>query len=163
MNDPIKQLIAGAILALVGSLVGATLVMWTTAEIRGQRSGISVQSPVMSGQGSVFSGQRMAQNPVIAIAPKSAGTTNTGKRLVISSPTGAMSYNQFQKMQELPEVKKAREEFLEAQRKYSEVVKKAMEAKKTEDGGRKTEIGGQRTEGRGRRSVGRPEPVISIQ
>ena len=86
----------------------------------------------------------MAQNPVITIAPKASGMTNGIKRLSTSAPAGAMGYSQFQKMQELPEVKRAREEFMEAQRRYSEAVKKAMQS----DGGRGA------GDGKGNRRIG---------
>ena len=39
-----------------------------------------------------------------------------------------MSYNQFQKLNELPDVKAARDAFMEAQKKYSETMKKAAES-----------------------------------
>jgi hypothetical protein len=133
MNESIKQLIVGAILALAGAIVGGTLVMWTTAEVRDQRSeagrqktGINFQPAASSGQLPVFGGQRLQPNPVMTIPPRVPGTTNASKRLVTSSPTPAISFDQFQKAQELPEVKNAREEFMEAQKRYSEAMKKAM-------------------------------------
>jgi hypothetical protein len=56
--------------------------------------------------------------------------TNGGKRLVASSPTGGMSFSAIQQVQNVPEVKKAREEAAEAQKRYFEAMKKAAEGKK---------------------------------
>jgi hypothetical protein len=126
MNDSIKQLIAGAMLTLVGAIVGGAMVMMvgTTATVKNEElkvknskpSAISGQLPVTSGQGSVFSGQRVI--PGVQPSSVAKGQAGTAKMPI--------SYNQFQKVQEQPEVKKAREEFMEAQRRYSEAVKKAM-------------------------------------
>lgn len=135
MNDPMKYLITGAAIAIVCGAAGTMGGVWLMkemgsgqrSEVRGQKSGISIQSPVTSGQLSVFSGQRMQQNPVITIPPRSGGSNIAFRP---TPPTGKtpITYNQFQKLQDLPEVKKAREEFMEAQKKYSETMKKAVES-----------------------------------
>jgi len=164
MNDPIKYLITGAAIAIVCGAAGTMGGVWLMKEMgSGQRSTvggkppiINLQPPGVSSQ-SVFSSQRIQQNPTITIPPRPANGSNIAFRP--SPVTGKMpiTYNQFQKLQEQPEVKKARDEFMEAQRRYSETMKKAMEAKKTEgsgqmavgssqkaeDGGRKTDSSGQ--------------------
>lgn len=140
MNDPMKYLITGAAIAIVCGAAGTMGGVWLMKEmgnsqspatnpklmISGKPSPISTQ-PSIGGQ-SVFSGQRMPQNPVITIPPRPANGSNIAFRP--APPTGKMllNYNQFQKLQELPEVKKAREQFMEAQKKYSETMKKAVES-----------------------------------
>lgn len=163
MNDPIKYLITGAVIAIVCGAAGTMGGVWLMKEmgsgqrsevrgqrtdVRGQKSGISIQSPVTSGQSSVFSGQRMPQNPVITIPPRASNGSNFAVRPTL--PTGKMpiSYSQFQKAQELPEVKAAREAFMEAQKRYSETLKKAMGAG-TEVRNQKSEVSGQKTGGSG--------------
>ncbi|MFA6560771.1 MAG: hypothetical protein WCV00_02555 [Verrucomicrobiia bacterium] len=151
MNDPLKYLIAGAAIAIVcgaaGTMGGVWLVKETAGnqkpEIRNQDSGIRIQSPVIRGQGSVFSGQQMQPKPVITIPPRSASGSNIVFRP--TQPTGKMpiSYSQFQKAQELPEVKAAREAFMEAQKRYSEAMKKAMGGG---DGGQNSEDRSQKAE-----------------
>ncbi|MFA6563267.1 MAG: hypothetical protein WCV00_15260 [Verrucomicrobiia bacterium] len=136
MNDPIKYLITGAAIAIVCGAAGTMGGVWLMkemgnsgqrTEVRGQKSGISIQSPVTSGQSSVFSGQRMSQNPVITI-PSRSGGSNVAFRATPSAGKMPMNYNQFQKVQELPEVKAARDAFMDAQKKYSEAMKKAVES-----------------------------------
>ena len=174
MNDPIKYLITGAAIAIVCGAVGTMGGVWLMKEtassqrpeIRSQKSGGSAQPSAISfqpaaakgqpsafsGQSSVFSGQRIHQNPVITIPPRPVNGSNVAFRP--TPPTGKMpiTYNQFQKVQELPEVKAARESFMEAQRRYSEAIKKAMGAKKTEDGGRGTEVRSQKSEVSGQKA-----------
>jgi len=75
----------------------------------------------------------MSQNPVITIPPRPNGS-NIAFRPTLPTGKTPISYSQFQKAQELPEVKAAREAFMEAQKRYSEAMKKAMGVKKTEDG-----------------------------
>lgn len=137
MNEPIKYLVTGAAIAVVCGSVGTIGGVWLMKEMgnslpaptrtfSGMPSPINIQPSGVSGQ-SVFSGQRMQQNPVITI-PSRSGGSNVAFRP--TSPTGKMpmNYNQFQKLQELPEVKAARDAFMEAQKKYSEAMKKAVES-----------------------------------
>lgn len=137
MNDPIKYLITGAAIAIVCGAVGTMGGVWLMKEMgnsqpaptrtfSGKPSSFNSQPSGASGQ-SVFSGQRMQQNPVITI-PSRSGGSNVAFRP--TPPTGKlpMNYNQFQKIQELPEVKTARDAFMEAQKKYSEAMKKAVES-----------------------------------
>ncbi|MFA5190166.1 MAG: hypothetical protein WC740_05545 [Verrucomicrobiia bacterium] len=137
MNDPIKYLVTGAAIAIVCGAVGTMGGVWLMKEMgngqpaptrtsSGKSSPINIQPSSVSGQ-SVFSGQRMQQNPVITI-PSRSGGSNVAFRP--TPPTGKlpMNYNQFQKIQELPEVKTARDAFMEAQKKYSEAMKKAVES-----------------------------------
>ncbi len=117
MNDPIKYLITGAAIAIVCGAVGTMGGVWLTKEIgngqststgmiKGSPFPITIQTPGGNSQ-SVFSGPR---------------TQPTGK--------SALTYSEFQKVQECPEVKAARDAFMEAQKKYSEVIKKAAESRK---------------------------------
>jgi hypothetical protein len=140
MNDSIKYLITGAAIAVVCGAVGVMGGVWlmkgmgdgqpaasNTKMTAGVRlSPVNVQPPGVSSQ-SVFSGQRVQQNPVVAI-PSSHNGSNIAFRP--APPAGRMpvNYNQFQKLQELPDVKAARDAFMEAQKRYSETIKKAMES-----------------------------------
>ncbi|MCX6908416.1 MAG: hypothetical protein NTY01_10280 [Verrucomicrobia bacterium] len=138
MNDPIKYLITGAAIAIVcgaaGTMGGVWLMKETASsqrpEIRSQKSGGNVQTPTIGfqpsaggGPSSVFNGQRMPQNQ-FTMPSRPPGSTNT--RFAASAVPGAISHAAFQKAQELPEVKKAREEFMEAQRKYVGLMQTAM-------------------------------------
>lgn len=142
MNDPIKYLITGAAIAVVCGAAGITGGVWLMKEmnsqpqasppkltISGKPSPITIQPANMQPpkNQSIFSGQRMPQNPVITIPPRPPGSNIA---LHPMPPTGKMpiTYNQFQKLQELPEVKAARDAFMEAQKKYSETMKKAVES-----------------------------------
>jgi len=177
MNDLVKYLVTGAAISLVCGTVGIMGGVWLMkemassqrTEIRSQKSGgsaqpsaISFQPAVASGQSSVFSGQRMVsggqpsavsrqRTPVITIPPRPSGS-NMVFRPTLPIGKTPITYNQFQKAQELPEVKKAREAFMEAQKRYSETMKKAMGVKKTEDGGRGTEVRSQKSEVSGQKA-----------
>ena len=69
----------------------------------------------------------MQQSPTITSAPRSGGS-NVAFRPTYPPGKMPMNYNQFQKIQEQPEVKAARDAFMEAQKTYSEAMKKAMES-----------------------------------
>jgi len=174
MNDPMKYLVTGAAIAIVSGAVGTMGGVWLMKEmgsshrpeIRSQKSGgsvqpsaISLQPAVASGQSSVFSGQRMVSSgqrtPVITIPPKPSDSNMTFRPSLLMGKT-PISYNQFQKAQELPEVKAAREAFMEAQKRYSEAMKKAMGqagSGRSEmgdgSGGGKSKVASQGTEAKG--------------
>ena len=137
MNDPIKYLITGAAIALVCGTAGTIGGAWIMKDASGPRLQVRSQGPTINGQPSpitiqpanlnnptVFNGQRLQQNPTITIPPRPGGPS------VAHPPSGnpTMSYNQFQKLNELPDVKAARDAFMEAQKKYSETMKKAAES-----------------------------------
>jgi len=86
------------------------------------------QPATVSSPSSVFSGQKMSPNPVITIPTRPVNGSNIVFRPGSPSGKPMMTYSQFQKVQEVPEVKAAREAFMEAQKKYSETMKKAVEA-----------------------------------
>lgn len=113
----------------------------------------SEQRTVGSGQFTVNSGQRpfhlspsilpmggtnVRVGPIsrTSLHPLTSVATNGGKRLFprrtgqVSPLTGAMSFSAFQKVQNVPEVKQAREEAAEAQRRYFEAMKRVAEGKK---------------------------------
>ncbi len=139
MNDTIKYLVTGAAIAIVsgfaGTMGGVCLMKATENSesaiskpryaTSGASSPITIQ-PSGTGNQSVFSGQRIQQNPAITIPPRSGGS-NVAFRP--TSPNGKMlmNQNQFQKLQEQPEVKAARDVFMNAQKKYTEAIRKAME------------------------------------
>lgn len=136
MNDSIKQLIAGAIIALVGVIAGGTMVVLMSTTIKNEEfkvknsvpSAIRFQPSVAKGQPSVFSFQPSASGGQRVI-PSFQPSAVSGQRMPgVTIPPRAtlMKPGDIQKLQELPEVKKAREEFMEAQKRYSEAVKKAM-------------------------------------
>jgi hypothetical protein len=147
MNDQVKLLIAGAVIGIAGAVAGGLVVAWAMASDGGRRTGDGSRlqpSSVISRPSSV-NGQRPIQISPSAL-PVLGGTnmrsgairgtnvhlltsvaTNGGKRLLTSSPTGGMSFAAIQQVQNVPEVKKAREEAAAAQRRYFEAMKKAVE------------------------------------
>ena len=149
MNDPIKYLITGAAIAIVCGAAGTFGGVWIMKDASGPRlqvrsqgptanvkpppisiqpASFNGQPPMFNGQPSVFNGQRIQQNPGITIPPRPVNGSNVAFRP--TSPTGKppMTYSQFQKLQDAPEVKAAREAFMEAQKKYSDTMKKAVES-----------------------------------
>ena len=75
-----------------------------------QPANFNGQPPAINGASSVFNGQKLQANPALAVPP--------------AKPV--FSYDQFQKVQGVPEVKAAREAFMEAQKKFSETFKMSM-------------------------------------
>jgi hypothetical protein len=119
MNENIKTLIAGAVIALAGAAVGGTIVAWTVGKAEGQELRVE--------------GKLSAQRPPFSTSPnqfrappnRPPGGTNSFMRPGVTAafPTSSAA---FQKAQDLPEVKKAREEFMEAQKKYVSAMQGAM-------------------------------------
>jgi hypothetical protein len=114
MNDNIKILIAGAVIALAGAIVGGSIVAWTAGKAEGRQSGMESKAPVQSAQRPPFP---TSPNQFRAPPNRPPGGTNAFLRPGVTAafPTSSAA---FQKAQDLPEVKKAREEFMEAQKKY---------------------------------------------
>ena len=143
MNDPIKYLITGAAIAIACGAMGTMGGVWIMKENgSGQASPISGQKFTVSGkpltintqplnfngQPSVFNGQRISQNPAITIPTRPVNGSNVTFRTAPATGKPLMTYSQFQKVQEVPEVKAAREALMEAQKKYLDTMKKAVES-----------------------------------
>lgn len=161
MNDTIKTLIAGAMIALVGAIAGGTLVSWTQNKegVGGKFSASSYQPSASGGS----SAQRMpptgGPNQFRPPPPRPPGGTNSifrpgGPGAWPSSPA------EFQKAQELPEVKAAKEAFMEAQRKYVGLMQSAMGVK-PEDRGKGPTIRGQMPEVSGQPPAASNQPAPS--
>ena len=179
MNDPIRYMLVGAVIAASSAAVGGAVVGWSVSQAAsvssrniqpgmfpGSLPNTSVarlKVPAQTAASILPPGQftlpqgGSAQPPAISfqqpgqsitIPPRPGGATNVAFHPTAAAGRPAISYSQFQKVQELPEVKKAREEFMEAQKRFSETMKKAVE---------KTEAGTPKTGG------GSQAPVISIQ
>jgi hypothetical protein len=123
MNDPIKYLITGAAIAIIGGAAGATIcaiVMRAQPTAGGAPTYSSPAKPPPAATARF----QTSPDQFLSIPPRPPGSTNT--RFAIPTPSGAISHAAFQKAQELPDVKKAREEFMEAQRKYVGLMQAAM-------------------------------------
>jgi len=147
MNDQIKFLVAGAAIGIAGAAVGGMIVAWALMKEESGRTIVEsgAQRVAVSGRPSAFGAQRPVNFspsvfPVggtnVRLGPirgtnvhlLTSVATNGGKRLVTSAPTGGMSLSAIQQVQNVPEVKKAREEAAEAQRRYFEAMKKVVES-----------------------------------
>jgi hypothetical protein len=133
MNDPIKYMVVGAVIAVSSAAISGVVVGWSVSETASTRP--------KSVQPSVFPATLPAEPARFKWPAQPAGSILPPGKLTLPAPASVstnitvrpppmaqtpISYNEFQKLQEVPEVKKAREEFMEAQKRYSETMKKAM-------------------------------------
>jgi hypothetical protein len=127
MNDPIKLLVAGATIALAGVVAGGVVTTWALkTDSTNQSTTPSPQRLQVSGPNSsvLRPTSSVANPPQIRIpgpfaAPSGPGNAS-GARLQPLTATA------FQKVQDVPEVKAAREAFAEAQKKYMTAMQTAM-------------------------------------
>jgi hypothetical protein len=148
MNDQIKLLVAGAMTTLVGVATGGLVATWaitkagssTKPESREMRVGSKTLLP-------------SAQIPPTLTSPSQFTVTPTRSPKnsnIVIRPTPSANYlpsASFQKVQNLPEVKQAREAAAEAQKRYFDAMKKAMG--QTETSGQRPEVSGQKSEDSG--------------
>jgi hypothetical protein len=166
MNDSTKQLITGAVIALTGVVAGGAMVIWTQAVIKNEAARVNSgkpsvinfqppanigqlspvpnqpvsfngQRPSFSAQPSVFSGQRIQPNPTFTIPPRPSGSNFAFRACQATGKPMVLNNSQFQKVQDLPDVKAAREAVKEAQKKYAAAMQAAM-AKTDPQSGAKT-------------------------
>ena len=142
MNDSIKQLISGAIIALTGVVAGGAMVIWTQAMVKnetvnGQFSVNSGQLTASSSQPVVFNGQGVQQNPAFRSILPSTNVPQVRFPTQSIMPTGSINPANgrtqpmippaFQKVQDVPQVRAAREALSEAQKRFAETVRRAAE------------------------------------
>lgn len=147
MNDSIKTLIAGAVIALFGAAFGAGITSWSNHGAQNPESSAERKASVQPGQRPSFA---TSPNQFRAPPPRPPGGTNSIFR---PGPGGnwPSSPAAFQKAQELPEVKAAKEAFMEAQKKYVTAMQAAM--------GAKTEGNGQMAVGSSQKAGGSGQPT----
>jgi hypothetical protein len=163
MNDPIKYMLIGAAIAVGSATLSGVIVGWSVSQAAPARRMSTQPSAFPSSlpTGPVTHLKLPAQAAASILPPGQitlppAATTNLSNLVVRPSSTSFPPPAAFQKAQELPEVKAARDAFMEAQKRYSEVVKKAM------NGGKLSAISGQRSVGSGQKTEasGQPSAVI---
>lgn len=98
-----------------------------TGMMVGRRLSPNIQPPGISGQ-SVFSGQRMPQNPLMTVPPRPVNGSNFTFRPTLPSGQTPVTYKPSQPSQESPDIKKARAAFMEAQKKSAAAMRKAQAA-----------------------------------
>jgi hypothetical protein len=129
MNDQIKLLVAGATIGIVGAAAGGIVVAWA----------LKADSTARVATASSPQRMQMVSTPNSStFRPPSFGTNAPPKRAPqqFTMPSGATGFSTgrpqpvnpavFQKVQEQPEVKKARDEFMEAQKRYLSAMQTAM-------------------------------------
>jgi hypothetical protein len=151
MNDQIRLLVAGAMTTLVGVATGGLVATWaitkagssTKPESRQMR--LDSKAPFPSAQ---ISPTLTSPSQFTVTPTRSPKNSN-----IVIRPTPSANYlpsASFQKVQNLPEVKQAREAAAEAQKRYFDAMKKAMESAKGQEASgkteQKTEVGGQKAE-----------------
>lgn len=140
MNDSVKCLIAGAAIAVVCGTVGIMGGVWlmretgssqpavnNTGMMVGRRLSPTIQSPGISGQ-LVFGGQRTPQNPLMTVPPRPIHGSNVTFRPTLPNGMMPVPTDQSQKLDQSPDVKKARAAFMEAQKKSAAAMRKAQAA-----------------------------------
>jgi len=142
MNEPMKYMVVGALIAMVSGTAGGLLVRSSQnqrTEVGGQRSEVGSQRFTAT-----------PPRPMPHASSPSSGLTLPNRYTV---PTPSPTLRQAQ---ENPEVKRAYAEYLEVQRKYAAALQAAMDARgkqKSEVKGQRTEISGKKTEGSNQFSV----------
>lgn len=129
MNDQIKLLVAGATIGIVGAVAGGMVVAWA----------LKTDSTARVATTSAPQRMQMVSTPNSStFRPPSFGTNAPPKRAPqqFTMPSGATGFSTgrpqpvnlavFQKVQEQPEVKKAREDFMEAQKRYLSAMQTAI-------------------------------------
>ena len=129
MNDPIKLLVAGAVIALAGVAAGGVIVGWTLQmESVGKSVPVSALKPLQIASTpnnpalrSILPSTNVPQVrfPTQSIMPAGSINPANGRPQPMIPPA-------FQKVQDVPEVKAAREALAEAQKKYFTLVQAAM-------------------------------------
>jgi len=175
MNDPIKYMLAGAAIAVGSAAITGLVIGWSVSQ--------AALAPSKSIHSSAFS-TTQPTGPVTRLKlpaqtaasilppgqftmppPRQPGSSNI---IIRPSSNSFPPPAAFQKAQDLPEVKKAREEFMEAQRRYSEAMKKAMgsgggqmavgSSQMGDGSGAKTGAGGQMAVGSSQMARGSGQP-----
>ncbi|MFZ2639355.1 MAG: hypothetical protein WA117_00095 [Verrucomicrobiia bacterium] len=135
MNDPIKYMLVGAAIAVGSATISGVVVGWSVSQTPSARPR-SVQSstfPASLPTGPAARLKLPAQTAASIFPPGQftpPPTHQSGSSNIIIRPA-TKSFPPpaaFQKAQELPEVKAARDAFMQAQKRYSETMKKAMES-----------------------------------
>lgn len=129
MNDPIKLLVAGASIALAGVVTGGVVVTWVAKANTANQTITALPPQHLQASGpnnSIFRPMPMTNASQVRIPSPFTAPSRPVNASGVRPPTFTPSA--FQKVQELPEVKAARDTFMQAQKKYSEVMKKAMES-----------------------------------
>lgn len=137
MNDSVKYMIAAG--AIAGVCMGAGVVIgWKLAAVKNEEFKIKSEARrgAASSQPSAFSvfpttrGTNtryvVSRGTNVFAAGGKPGTGKQNGRLVTSSPTGGTSNPAYQKVQNEPEVIKARGELVAAQKRAADVMEKIM-------------------------------------
>jgi len=118
MNDPIKYMLTAAGIALVSATAGGMLVGVMMTKVNSEEFRVKSEGrQIISSQPSAFNSQLFSSQPKKTNASMQAAPSGNW----LPSPAA------FQKAQDLPEVKLAKDEFMQAQSRYIATIRSALE------------------------------------